>query len=1047
MEYQKVIRHFSSPYASFGVIFILLLALLAIYSTNIFVGSPSAGTLVFASGPSVTLSSSLNPSSYGQSVTFKAKISSALNGENINFKDGSNTIGTSIISGGFATITLSTLSATLHTMTASYPGDANNQPSTSSAVLQLVKPVSTATTLTSNQISSTYGQAVTFTATITSSGGTVPNGDIVNFKDGSTIIASNAVVSGSASISTNALAPGLHSITAVYSGDTNFTSSTSSVVLQGVKGSSSSSTTIAPPSCGIGLNISSGSPYYVEPQKIAIFYTTKKLGSCNIVSAQGTLTLSGATTGVVYSSTVINFTNVQSNPITSVIYLNSSGAENGGNLAVFVINSGSISNITSTNFYVLQPANITIANIQAIPNLTQVGEPISIRSNIFNNALYDAKNATVNIKIIAPNSTVYRLKQYVGRIPAFQNATFVLNPGISGVPESIGKYIVLENISYYSIFSTANAVYSSSVLYSNTSTVTYTSHINNNAGYTPSLGYPSEPASVGSALISAFPYYTDLLSGKTYSNLDDFIITDSGNFPIIVNLTVPSLPFGNLTLSSKSLTILPSQNATVQMIFKPNSGAIGTYVIPINITSASLSNFTRSQLYTIVNLDNKSTSLQVLGDISLFNGNKNANVTIDISNPTNVTNYDTALSTKLGTSVSTSKNSITLYGTGANLSISNNTYYMHWLIGQLNANATSEVVYRINNLSQTKSILLPSTLLTSTTQANFTSLIILSIKKPTVVYPNTTTNITISAIYVGTNITTLNITLLPPPTGATILNSHTRFRVVPNSPVVATFIINTGSFIGNETFKLVTPGRFTSQIQYITISVTPKPVYTLSQYLSDPRTIFGLATLGLYILSLVYGRAKIVYKNRKIARARTNIKKFEELRNLGKRIGEAILTEGATKRVFKRHINKDESQGGFVEESAIVGKDVIVASTAVVEDETIVSGEAQILDKATISDHAVVRSKVIVSGNAKIGDNAEVYGSAKIYGSAKLFGECEVYDRAEVYGNAEVFGDSIIYGEARILGTAKVYGTAKISGDAKISRKNIQKGDIVSGTR
>ena len=62
-------------------------------------------------------------------------------------------------------------------------------PSTSTALTQTVNPASTTTTLTSSANPSVYGQAVTFTATVTadSPGAGTPTGT-VTFKEGSTIL-------------------------------------------------------------------------------------------------------------------------------------------------------------------------------------------------------------------------------------------------------------------------------------------------------------------------------------------------------------------------------------------------------------------------------------------------------------------------------------------------------------------------------------------------------------------------------------------------------------------------------------------------------------------------------------------------------------------------------------------------------------------------------------------------------------------------------------------------------------------------------------------
>src|SRR5207249_4069466 len=54
----------------------------------------------------------------------------------------------------------------------------------------------------------------------------------VIFKDGTTALSTNALSSGQVNFTTTSLAPGSHSITAVYNGDSNFNTSTSSAVSQ-----------------------------------------------------------------------------------------------------------------------------------------------------------------------------------------------------------------------------------------------------------------------------------------------------------------------------------------------------------------------------------------------------------------------------------------------------------------------------------------------------------------------------------------------------------------------------------------------------------------------------------------------------------------------------------------------------------------------------------------------------------------------------------------------------------------------------------------------
>jgi hypothetical protein len=185
-----------------------------------------------------TLASSANPSTYGSSVKFTATVTSGATGT-VTFKDGSTTLGTGTLSSGKATFATSSLTAGSHSVTASYGGDTNFNGSASSALSQTVNKANTSTTVGSSSNPSAYGSSVTFTATISSTTAT----GTVTFKDGTTTLGTGTVSSGVATYTTSSLAIGSHSITAVYSGDSNYNTSTSSKLTQTVE--QTSSTTVS----------------------------------------------------------------------------------------------------------------------------------------------------------------------------------------------------------------------------------------------------------------------------------------------------------------------------------------------------------------------------------------------------------------------------------------------------------------------------------------------------------------------------------------------------------------------------------------------------------------------------------------------------------------------------------------------------------------------------------------------------------------------------------------------------------------------------------
>jgi uncharacterized repeat protein (TIGR03803 family) len=93
-----------------------------------------------------------------------------------------------------------------------------------------VNPAATVTTtvLTSSPNPSTHGEAVTFTATVSSSAGAPPDGEVVVFEP----IGQSTLSGGVATYTTSALKVGTHAVTAVYEGDLNFITSRSNVVDQ-----------------------------------------------------------------------------------------------------------------------------------------------------------------------------------------------------------------------------------------------------------------------------------------------------------------------------------------------------------------------------------------------------------------------------------------------------------------------------------------------------------------------------------------------------------------------------------------------------------------------------------------------------------------------------------------------------------------------------------------------------------------------------------------------------------------------------------------------
>ena len=181
-----------------------------------------------------TLQSQSSTSIYGGPITLTATVAPAPpDGEIVYFKSGPTTIGSQTLSGGTAQLTTTEAPAGSDSVTAVYPGDLNFSGSTSTAVSQTVSKATTTTTLTSSPNPSSFEELVTLTATVSGQLGGVATGTMI-FKDGTATVGTVSLSGGSAAFPSTQLPQGTHTITAVYSGDANFTGSASSSVTQSV---------------------------------------------------------------------------------------------------------------------------------------------------------------------------------------------------------------------------------------------------------------------------------------------------------------------------------------------------------------------------------------------------------------------------------------------------------------------------------------------------------------------------------------------------------------------------------------------------------------------------------------------------------------------------------------------------------------------------------------------------------------------------------------------------------------------------------------------
>ncbi len=279
-------------------------------------------------------------STTGQSVTFTAAVAPVAPGAGspsgtVTFKDGTTTLGSPTVSSGSASVTTSTLSTGSHTITATYSGDANFAGSNGSINYSVGLAGTTTTVAAIPASPSVFGQSVSFTATVTTSGSGSPTGN-VTFKDGTTTLGSGTISAGTASFATPSLVVGSHSISAVYSGDTNFNGSTGSLTY--VVGQSSTTTvlTVAPSSPTVwGQSVTfTGTVAPVAPG------AGSPSGTVNFVSGSVTLGSGTITAGKATFTTAA--LPVGSDPVVAQYVGDANFASSSSAITTFVVNQASV---------------------------------------------------------------------------------------------------------------------------------------------------------------------------------------------------------------------------------------------------------------------------------------------------------------------------------------------------------------------------------------------------------------------------------------------------------------------------------------------------------------------------------------------------------------------------------------------------------------------------------------------------------------------------------------------------------------------------------
>ena len=225
-------------------------------------GQLASAPVIAPTAPALTAtaqSTSKTPSAVALTITTPSSViyGQAIDGlAQVNASDGSTVTGTVTFYDGttsFCTLALAdgascppgtetNFGAETHVFTVGYSGDATHAAATSNAVTVTVTRDTTTTALASSINPIAAGRSVIYTAMVTGAHGPVTG--TVTFLDGTASMGSATLDSnGAATLSSIMLAPGNHTITAMYTGNTNSASSTSAALNQVVQAGLTATTT------------------------------------------------------------------------------------------------------------------------------------------------------------------------------------------------------------------------------------------------------------------------------------------------------------------------------------------------------------------------------------------------------------------------------------------------------------------------------------------------------------------------------------------------------------------------------------------------------------------------------------------------------------------------------------------------------------------------------------------------------------------------------------------------------------------------------------
>ena len=332
------------------------------------------GQALGLNGAIVTLTSSQNPSAYGQAVTLNVTVKQDPNSTqgtptgtvtySDTFQGATTTLGTQTLDGsGNAGLLVSSLAVGTHVIVANYGGDTYYSASASNPLSQVVQEqVTVVVTNIGGGNPSSYGATVIFSATVSVSGG-IPVSGAVSFYNGGNYLGSGTLNGNVATYSTATLPVGSNSITASYT-DSNNVTGTSSVLKQVVQQNTATALT------------SSANPVI---HGMPVTFTA-------VVTATGTTAPTGAVT-FYDGTTQIGTGTLTASGTTSAVATFQISSLAAGTHSITASYGGDANDFTSTSAALSETVNIATSTtaLAASANPSIAGKPLTLTATVATN--------------------------------------------------------------------------------------------------------------------------------------------------------------------------------------------------------------------------------------------------------------------------------------------------------------------------------------------------------------------------------------------------------------------------------------------------------------------------------------------------------------------------------------------------------------------------------------------------------------------------------------------------------------------------------------